>query len=314
MFQTPILFIIFNRPDSTQKVFNEIKKQRPQKLYVFADGPRFDILNDVSKCKESRKIIENQVDWECNLFTCFEELNLGCGKGPAKAITWFFNNVEEGIIIEDDCIPHPDFFQYCSILLEKYRFEEKIMVIGATSYDDFYKSKYSYTFTLYSTMAAWATWRRVWLLYDYYLSFVNRKNLQLKLEQHFYSKFEVKNWMRLYDWMIKDNFSDYWDWQLHFLLFYHKGISIRPQKNMISNIGVGEGATHTKYISSEIFLAFKETFGCLPLNHPPEIEVNKRRDSIHKRIKERRVSYSKSINLLKKFFLNLGFRVGIINY
>jgi hypothetical protein len=281
MFETPILFIIYNRPDRTQLVFNEIKKQKPIKLYVHADGPRSGNQNDIFKCRESQKIIDEQVDWSCELHKLYRTDNLGCGRGPAEAITWFFTEVEEGIIIEDDCLPHPDFFNYCEELLIRYRFSEKIMVIGAATYRDDYPCKYSYTFTIYATMAAWATWRRVWSLYDHHLSFTNRNELQLKLKSLFYSEFECEHWMKLYDWIVEDGFSDYWDWQLSFLLFYHHGLAIRPQKNLISNIGTGEDATHTKNVSSEMFAAYRETFSILPLMHPPQINSDMKVDSIY---------------------------------
>jgi hypothetical protein len=109
MLDTPILFLIFNRPEFVQLVFNEIKKQQPRHLYVHADGPRINYQSDYEKCKASRKIIEQQVDWDCKLHTLFRDENLGCGRGPASGISWFFNNVKEGIIIEEDCLPHPDF-------------------------------------------------------------------------------------------------------------------------------------------------------------------------------------------------------------
>jgi len=281
MFSTPILFIIFNRADHTQLVFNEIKKQKPKKLFVFADGPRTENEEDQTKCKKTRTIISNQIDWDCSLETMFLDYNLGCGKGPAKAITWFFENVEEGIIIEDDCIPHPDFFDYCSILLEKYRSENRIMVIGATTYRDDYPCINSYTFSIYPTMAAWATWKRVWLKYDYNLSCFKREDVQKKLRKYFHSKFEYKSWMNLYDWIVEDNFETYWDWQMNFILYMNDGIAIRPKKNMIMNIGFGIDATHTNYLKNPNFTANRETFSCFPLVYPSEIKINKKNDSIY---------------------------------
>ena len=281
MLNTPVLFIIFNRPDRTQLVFNQIKKQKPKILFVHADGPRPGFQDDLQKCLGSQKIIDEQIDWECDLHKSYRNENLGCGKGPAEAITWFFNNVVEGIIIEDDCIPHPDFFRYCEELLVRYRYSEKIMLIGATTYRDDYPCEYSYTFTIYGTMAAWATWRRVWRLYDHQLAFTNRFDIGNKLNTLFYSRFEFNHWMKLYDWIVKDNFSDYWDWQLSILILYHHGLAIRPQKNLISNIGIGDDATHTKNLSSEMFMAYRETYAIFPLIHPPVITNDKKIDSVY---------------------------------
>ena len=281
VFETPVLFIIFNRPDCVQLVFNEIKKQQPKKLFVHADGPRPGNFSDEQKCLESRKIIKEQLDWDCELNVLFRTENLGCGKGPASAITWFFENVEEGIIIEEDCLPHPDFFGYCSELLDRYRNDKRIMIIGATTYHDDYPCEHSYTFSNYGTMAAWATWKRVWDKFDYTLSGFSRNELKKELRKHFYSRFEYKNWLGLYDWIVKDSFLSYWDWQLHFIVFYNHGMAIRPQKNMISNIGTGPDATHTDYEAASAFKAHRPVFGCLPLSHPPEVKVNKKLDAAY---------------------------------
>jgi hypothetical protein len=310
MFNTPVLFIIFNRPDRTQLVFNEIKKQKPKKLFVHADGARPGNQDDIQNCLDSRRIIDQQIDWECDIQKIYRTENLGCGRGPAEAITWFFNNVEEGIIIEDDCIPHQDFFKYCEELLEKYRNDERIMVIGATTYRDDYPCNYSYTFTIYATMAAWATWKRVWKQYDFNLLFLNRVELNQKLGEYLFSKFEVRKWMTLYDWMVKDGFSDYWDWQMQFLMFYKEGVAVRPQKNMIRNIGIGVDATHTISYSTEMFVSNRPIYGCLPLSHPPKVKIDKKLDARYFRIIFKRTFYQRIMqfilkvqNRLRKLFL-----------
>lgn len=280
MLDTPVLFLIFNRPDYIQRVFNEIKKQRPKQLFVHADGPREKVVTDFKKCIESRRIIEQQVDWECELHTIFRKENLGCGKGPASAMTWFFGQVDEGIIIEEDCLPHPDFFGYCTELLERYREDERVMIVGATTYRDDYPCEDSYAFTTYGTMAAWATWKRVWDKFDYTLSGFTREELKAKLKKHLYSRFEYNNWIGLYDWIVKDNFRSYWDWQLHFIIFFNNGVAIRPQKNMISNLGTGPDASHTTYTAHAAFHANRPIYGCLPLKHPPNVIIDKKRDAI----------------------------------
>jgi hypothetical protein len=280
MLDTPVLFLIFNRPEHTQRVFYEIKKQRPKRLFVHADGPRQSEISDYQKCMESRRIIEQQIDWECDLHILFRDENLGCGKGPSSAISWFFDFVSEGIIIEDDCLPHSDFFGYCSELLDIYRDDERIMIIGATTYRDDYPCEFSYTFTHYGTMAAWATWKRVWEKYDYSLSGFSREELKSRMEKLFNSHFECKKWIKLYDWIVTDGFSSYWDWQLHFIVFYYGGIAIRPQKNMINNIGYGLDASHTNYETHASFHANRPVYGCLPLNHPSDVVVDKKQDSL----------------------------------
>ena len=133
-FDIPILFVIFNRPDTTQRVFDEIRKQQPKFLYVAADGPRIERADDPEKCIKTRSIID-QIDWECDLKLLFRDENLGCGKSVYTAISWFFKNVEMGIVFEDDCLPHPDFFQYCKELLLKYKDTKIIKWISGNNCD-----------------------------------------------------------------------------------------------------------------------------------------------------------------------------------
>ena len=133
LFKVPVLFLIFNRPDTTQQVFDEIRKARPEQLYVAADGPRKDQSADYELCKKTRDIIQ-QVDWDCKVFTCFRDENLGCKRSVSSAIDWFFSHVEEGIILEDDCVPDQSFFPFCQELLEKYRDDTRIMMISGNNF------------------------------------------------------------------------------------------------------------------------------------------------------------------------------------
>ena len=135
MFETPVLFIIFNRPSTTHHVFEVIRQIKPKYLFVAADGPRSDKLDDIGNCKKTRSIIE-EVDWECEVKTLFREKNLGCGKGVSGAISWFFEHVGEGIILEDDCVPNPDFFRFCSEQLERFRTNPLILSIAGTNFQN----------------------------------------------------------------------------------------------------------------------------------------------------------------------------------
>ncbi|MCX6747906.1 MAG: hypothetical protein NTW98_03125 [Candidatus Nomurabacteria bacterium] len=128
-FNTPILLIVFNRPEETTKLWAEIKKLKPKKLYVAADGPRPNNNGDMIKCMQTREIVTKGLDWDCDMKLMFQEHNLGCGIAIKEALMWFFKNEPEGIILEDDCIPHQDFFSFCASLLEKYRYEEKVFMI-----------------------------------------------------------------------------------------------------------------------------------------------------------------------------------------
>ena len=176
--RTPVLIIIFNRPDTTRRVFAEIAKARPATLLIAADGPRVDRPEDLDRCAAARRVVE-QVDWDCDVRAHYSDVNLGCGRGPATAITWAFEQVQEAIVVEDDCLPHPTFFRFCDELLERYREREQVMHICGNSLrwfsDDDTRSaeragtteRLSYWFSWHNVCGGgWATWRRAWRHFD----------------------------------------------------------------------------------------------------------------------------------------------------
>lgn len=168
---TPVLFIVFNRPITTSKVFEVIKKVRPKRLYVAADGARLNKNEEIKKVKLVRKIA-TAVDWPCELRTLFSDANLGMKIAESKAMTWFFENEKEGIILEDDTLPHLDFFLFCEILLNKYRDNEKVLTICGTNFQNNLKrGSDSYFFSKYFHGWGWASWRRTWNLYDVKIKF-----------------------------------------------------------------------------------------------------------------------------------------------
>jgi hypothetical protein len=130
--KSPVAFIFFNRPDLTEKVFNRIRKAQPQELFLIADGPRINNSEDERKCFEARKIVD-QIDWECEVCRNYSDQNLGCGVRPATGISWVFEHVDRAIILEDDCLPHPSFFNFCDELLERYKYDQRVMQISGTN-------------------------------------------------------------------------------------------------------------------------------------------------------------------------------------
>jgi GT2 family glycosyltransferase len=156
---TPVAFLIFNRPDTTARVFEAIRQAKPPKLLVVADGPRPDRPDDIEKCKAARAIVEG-VDWDCEVLKNYSDINLGCGKRPATGITWVFEQVEEAIILEDDCMPNPTFFEFCQAMLAEYRDDKRIMMIGGTNFLGEWKSKIqSYHFSFYGGTWGWASYK-----------------------------------------------------------------------------------------------------------------------------------------------------------
>ena len=244
MFNTPVLFLIFNRPDTTERVFEIIREQKPSFLYIAADGPRADKNGDAEKCRQTREII-NKIDWECEVKTLFRERNLGCKLAVSSAISWFFENVEEGIILEDDCLPSNCFFNYCEILLEKYRHDTRIMHISAENPLDISFGDSSYYFSKIPHIWGWASWRRAWQKYDVeFQNFDNFINNNL-IENVFQENYVQKYWNKIFS-RVKNGKINTWDYQWTYALFVNHGLSINPNKNMVSNIGFGvEGATHT---------------------------------------------------------------------
>ena len=264
-FSTPVLFMIFNRPDTTAQVFETIRALKPRFLYVAADGPRLDRVGEAERCLEVRKIIE-KVDWDCKVQTLFREKNLGCRHAVSSAVSWFFDQVEEGIILEDDCLPDPSFFTYCSELLEKYRFDTRIMHIGGTNYQNGNKrGDGSYYFSRYPHIWGWASWRRAWKHYDVAMGkfpeFSEKNTIKDLWSDPKMQKAWMTNLQAVYDGKI-----DTWDHQWTFALYAQNGLSILPNVNLISNIGWGPGATHTTDLSNRLSLMRSHDIG--PITHP----------------------------------------------
>ncbi|WKL45998.1 nucleotide-diphospho-sugar transferase [Flavobacterium pectinovorum] len=248
--KSPILFLIFNRPKETQTLFNAIKEARPKKLYVAADGPRNNGI-DESLCKETRSILD-QVDWDCETITLFRDQNLGCKNAVSEAITWFFKNEEEGIILEDDCLPSSDFFRFCDIMLEKYRLDNRIgHICGCNFQDGILRDKGDYYFSKLTHVWGWASWKRVWEKYD-----LNMNNLESAIENDVLAGLtdKIVNKETIYEAFLntKQGKINTWDYQYFFSNLVNGFLSIIPNHNMISNIGFNAGGTHTFDLNSPL--------------------------------------------------------------
>lgn len=270
---TPVLFIIFNRPETTQQVFNAIRQQQPAQLFVAADGPRVHKPGEQERCEQTRLIIE-QVDWPCEVRKLYHSDNLGCDKAVTMAISWFFDAVEQGIILEDDCIPHPDFWEFTGSLLEKYKNEPAIKVIGGSNFQNGqYRGEGSYYFSAIPHIWGWATWRRTWKEYDYDIAkHTSDAELLKMVEQHYAEKDARKYWLTIWRY-IKEGRPITWDYRLTYSVWKHRGLSIIPNVNLVSNIGFGADATTTVDEASP--LAKRATGAILPVRHPATIVRNK---------------------------------------
>ena len=246
MFNTPILFLIFNRLDTAQRVFEKIKEQKPKYLYIAADWPRKNKKWEAEACKQTREEILKQIDWDCELKTLFRDENLWCKMAVSWAITRFFENVEQWIILEDDCLPDSSFFWFCGTILEKYKDDERIMMV---SWDCFLPEKWQkndeFAFTNYAHIRWWATWRRAWNMYDIemktFKDFIENKVINQISPNYFFRKTSIKHLTDVYNWRI-----DTRDYQRWYSLWVNHWLCIFPLINLISNIWFSTNALHTK--------------------------------------------------------------------
>lgn len=261
---TPVAFLIFNRPDTTERVFAEIARAKPSKLLVVADGSRPDKPGEAEKCAAARAVIEG-VDWDCEVLKNYSDVNLGCKRRVSSGLDWVFDNVEEAIILEDDCLPSPSFFMYCQELLEYYRNDTRVMQISGSNFFDSCMEE-SYFFSKYGPIWGWATWKRAWKHYDVTMRFWPMVK-QKKLHYDFcFNANEAKVREETFD-AIYSGTIDTWDFQWVFTRYINSGLSITPAENLVTNIGCGEDATHTKNKSD--IRAFRERKELAsPLKHP----------------------------------------------
>lgn len=247
--KSPVLFVIFNRPDVTRQVFDRIKAVKPSRLYVAADGPRPGNETDPGRCRQARAVVE-QIDWECELHTLFSDHNKGCKIAVAGALTWFFEQEEEGIILEDDCLPNNSFFHFCDTLLEKYRFDTRIRNITGSNMQDGRKwGNASYYFSRYANIWGWASWRRVWQGYDMELKQYTAADVARHLGKVFDDPFLIAAWQEIYNDLMAGK-VDTWDYQLQLITFFGNGMCATPNVNLISNLGFRADATHTFDVNS----------------------------------------------------------------
>jgi len=273
--RTPVLFIVFNRPDTTVKVFEVIKKVRPKKLYIVSDGPRQEKNGEDHRVKQVRKIVTD-VNGPCELKTLFREKNLGCKYSVSGGIDWFFKNEEQGIILEDDCLPHLDFFRYCETLLDYYCNNNKVLAISGTNILSKNKNDHdSYYFSKYFNCWGWATWRTSWNQYDCEISFWPSWKHSKNWLRRFAHKDEKKYWEKIFDLKYSKQI-DTWDYQYLANIWKKKGLTVMPNTNLVSNIGFGNSATHTTDANHKL--------GNLPLKsigdliHPKKIEQDHDKD------------------------------------
>lgn len=264
-----VLFLIFNRLDTTRRVLAEIRKARPPRFYIACDGARKNREGEAEVVAELRKFVLDGIDWNCEVKTLFREENLGCGKAVSGAITWFFENEEDGIILEDDCLPNPSFFRYCEELLDYYKDNKKIMHITGSQFIPNFDNGASYYFAKIMHCWGWASWRDRWAQYNFSLKDYEEDNIK-----NFSRNRNVQNyWLNILKKMKNEEINT-WDYQWVFKIVEKDGLCINPAKNLISNIGFCESSTHTADKNNPY--ANLPTYDLGKIVHPPKVEIDQK--------------------------------------
>jgi len=273
--KAPVAFFVFNRPYTTEKVFEAIRQAKPTKLLVVADGPRADRPGEVEKCAAARAIID-RVDWDCEVLKNYSDVNQGCKLRVSSGLDWVFDTVEEAIILEDDCLPHSTFFRFCEELLEKYRGDERIVMISGVNFQFGRKrTSYSYYFSRYTHIWGWASWRRAWKYYDVTMKLWPTIKEGGWLQDILGNSQTGKYWGNIFQ-SVYDGKINTWDYQWTLACWVQGGLCILPNTNLVSNIGFGHNSTHTTGESK--FSNMQTEPVNYPLVHPPFILRDERAD------------------------------------
>ena len=265
---TAVLFLVFNRLDTTKQVFEAIRQAKPPRLYVAADGARANKEGEADKVQAVRDYIMQNIDWKCEVRTLFREENLGCKYAVSGAITWFFENEEQGIILEDDCLPSQSFFLFCEELLERYKDDMRVgQITGDNFQNGIKRGDGDYYFSVHNHIWGWATWRDRWKEYD--VSLAGMEDVEF-LWQVFNDTDEKKYWEKIF-YKMKNNQIDTWDYQWSFALWNVKMLTITPNINLVKNIGFGVDATHTKL---ETKFSNLKTSNIIVSSHPRKVVRN----------------------------------------
>lgn len=273
---TPVALLVFNRPETTALVFAAIRQARPAQLLIVADGPRAGRAGEAARCAAVRRIVGN-VDWPCRVMHNYAETNLGCRSRVASGLDWVFQQVEEAIVLEDDCLPDPSFFRFCQELLARYREDRRVGMISGDNFQ-FGRSfgDESYYFSRYFHVWGWATWRNRWAgSYDVAMTRWPTAKGKQWLKGLLEDEAELAEWARNFDSTWRGRI-DTWDYQWVFCNWLEERLCLLPALNLVSNVGFDPQATHTK-VAGELANLESKAVG-FPLKHPREVVRNAEAD------------------------------------
>ncbi len=244
MFNVPVAFIVFNRPDATRRTFEVVRQVRPRELFVISDGPRLDCVGETELVREVREIVSN-IDWPCSVTKLYSDHNLGCGRRISSGLRQALEQVDSLIVLEDDCLVEESFFEFTAELLDRYAHDPRVMSIaGACLHDSVPGTSDSYYFSKYAHPWGWATWRRAWQTYEYRIENWSKLARSRRFAQLFDNDRERLYWTHVFD-RVERGKLDTWDFQWCLACWLHGGLTAVPTKNLVSNIGFTADATHT---------------------------------------------------------------------
>lgn len=280
--ESPVLFLVFNRPDVTKQTWEAIRAARPKKLYIAADGARTDRPEEKKLCEEVRAIFENSIDWPCDVKKDFRDRNLGCKHGVSSAISWFFQNEEQGIILEDDCLPTQAFFKFCDEMLEKYKDNNLIMQISGSNYVNQQapvNNELSYYVSTLNDIWGWATWKRAWLKYSLKLKNYDEFKKNQTMKKYFKNN-EIATWMNEYIESCDLPVSKVWSTQWTYCMIQNDGYTIAPTLNLVQNVGIAGPGTN----NSDVLLEYQSIKAVelkqFNLKHPEKLKIRYDLDKI----------------------------------
>ncbi len=299
----PVAFMVFNRPDTTRRVFTRIREARPARLLVIADGPRPGRPGEAERCREALSIATT-VDWDCTLEVLASPTNLGCRHRVSSGLDWVFSQVERAIVLEDDCLPDPSFFPFCAELLERYANDPRVMAISGDRFHASTSRESSYSFSRYNHVWGWASWRRAWSHYDVDVNAWPRARSERVLERTLERPSVARYFRRKFD-QVAARKIDTWDYQWTLACWLESGLTVLPSVNLVSNIGFGANATHTTGSSRLANLPTSPI--AFPLRHPLGVT----RDAASDRRTEDLVFLSRPIVRSMAYLIDLTHALGL---
>ncbi len=272
----PVLLLAFNRLKPARQVLDAIRPARPSRLFLAVDGPRADRAGESMSVRQVQALAE-EVDWPCEVSTLFREANLGCKLAVSQAITWFFDQVEEGIILEDDCVAHPSFFPFAAELLERFRDDQRVVMISGDNFQfGRRRTDYSYYFSRYTHIWGWATWRRAWKLYDHQMRHWPELRDGGWLLDVLGTREAAEYWRKIFDATHEERNTS-WAYRWTYAAWLYSGLTVLPNVNLVSNVGFGDDATHTVQ-GEDPFSKLPIREMEMPLRHPPYLIRDERAD------------------------------------